>query len=52
MKTLWNFDWEQVLLKPLDTFGTEKKLKVHRFTNTVQGLQKVMVKDFSRNIIP
>ena len=40
------------LLKPLDTFGTEKKLKVHRFTNNLQGLQKVMVKDFCWNIIP
>ena len=34
-------------LKPLDTFGTETKLKVQRFTNNLQGLQKVMVKDFS-----
>ena len=33
-------------LKPLDPFGTEKK-KVHRFTNNLQGLQKVVVKDFS-----
>ena len=33
-------------LKPLDTFGTEQKLKVHRFINNLQGLQKVMVKDF------
>ena len=39
-------------LKPLFTFGTEKKIKVHRFTNNLQGLQKVMVKDFSWNIIP
>jgi hypothetical protein len=38
-------------LKPLDPFGTEKK-EVHRFTNNLQGLQKVVVKDFSRNIIP
>ena len=37
-------------LKPSDTFGTETK--VHRFTNNLQGLQKVMVKDFSWNIIP
>ena len=29
-----------------------KKMKVHRFTSNLQGLQKVMVKDFSRNIIP
>ena len=35
------------LLEPLDTFGTETKLKVHRFTNNLQGLQKVMVKDLS-----
>ena len=34
-------------LKPLDPFGTEKKIKVHRFTNNLQGLQKVVVKDFS-----
>ena len=34
-------------LKPLDSFGTEQKKKVHRFTNNLQGLQKVMVKDFS-----
>ena len=40
------------LLKPLDTFGTENKIKVHRFINYLQGLQKVMVKDFSCNIIP
>ena len=32
-------------LKPLDTFGTEKK--VHRFTNNLQSLQKLMGKDFS-----
>ena len=38
-------------LKPLDPFGTAKK-KVHRFTNNLQGLQKVMVKDFSWNIYP
>ena len=42
----------KMLLKPLDTFGTENKLKVHRFTNNLQGLQQVMVKDFSWNIIP
>ena len=39
-----------IALKPLYTFGTEKK--VHRFTNNLQGLQKAMVKDFSWNIIP
>ena len=38
-------------LKPLDPFGTEQK-KVHRFTNNLQGLQKAMVNDFPRNIIP
>ena len=44
---------QQDYFKPLDTFGTEKKLTVHRFTNNLQGLlQKVMVKDFSWNIIP
>ena len=35
----------------MDTFGTETKSKVHRFTNNLQGLQKVMVNDFSWNII-
>ena len=35
----------------MDTFGTETKLKVHRLTNNLQGLQMVMVKDFSWNII-
>lgn len=35
-------------LKPLDPFGTEK-IKVHRFTNNLQGSLKVMVKDFSWN---
>ena len=37
-------------LEPLDTFEkleTEKQKKVHRFTNNLQGLQNVMVKDFS-----
>ena len=35
-----------IVFKPLDTFGTEKKKTNHRFTNNLQGLQKVMVKDF------
>ena len=53
LRTMYNKRWKIiVLLKPLDTFGTETKLKVHRFTNNLQGLQKVMVKDFSWNIIP
>ena len=39
-------------LKPLETFGTDTKLKVHRFTNNLQGSQNVIVKDFSWNIIP
>ena len=34
-------------LKSLDPFGSEKQIKVHRFTNNLQGLQKAMVKDFS-----
>ena len=38
------------LLKSLYTFGTE--FCFHRFTNNLQGLQKVPVKDFSWNIIP
>jgi hypothetical protein len=30
------------------TFGTKKrKKKVHRFTSNLQGLKKVMVKEFS-----
>ena len=37
-------------LKSLEPFGTEKK-QVHRFTNNLQGLQQVVVKDFSWNII-
>ena len=37
-------------LKQLYTFGTEI-LKDHRFTNNLQGLQKIIVKDFSWNII-
>ena len=40
------------ILKPLYTCGTENKIKVHRFTNNLIGLQKVMVKDFSWNIVP
>ena len=36
----------------MDPFGTEKIIKVHRFTNNLQGLQKAMVKDFPCNIIP
>ena len=39
-------------LKPLYTFGTEKKIKIHRFTTNLQGLQKVMVKGLSWSIIP
>ena len=30
---------------------SEQKKKVHRFTNNLQGLQKVRVKDFSWNIV-
>ena len=40
------------LLKPLDTFWTEQKFEVHRFTNNLQGIQKVMVKDFPWNVRP
>ena len=43
------------LVKPFHlaiiTFGTEKKKNNHRFTNNLQSLQRVMVKDFSWNII-
>ena len=42
---------QRVPFKPLDPFGTEKK-KNHRYTNNLQGLQKVVVKDFSWNIMP
>ena len=38
---------EDIVLKPLDPFGTRKRKKVHRFTNNLRGLQKVVVKDFS-----
>ena len=34
------------------TLSVQKKIKVHRFTNNLQGLQKAMVKDLSWNIIP
>ena len=52
-----NYDWANILLddrhelKALDTFGTEKQIKVHRFTNNLKGLHKIMVKDFSWSII-
>ena len=39
-------------LKPLDPFGSGKKKKIHRFINNLLGLQKVMVKEFSLNVIP
>ena len=42
----WNIPY--VSLKPLYTFGSEKK----RFSNNLQGLHKVMVKDFPWNIVP
>ena len=42
-----------LILKPLDIFWTEQKLKFTDLQITcTQGLQKVMVKDFSWNIIP
>ena len=48
IKGVWGFYLiVMFVLKPLDPFGTEKTKKVHRFTNNLQGLQKVMVKDFS-----
>ena len=43
---LLNTPFSHLHLKPL-IFGTEQQQKVHRFTNNLQGLQKVMVKDFS-----
>ena len=39
-------------VKAIIHFRNSKKKKVHRFTNNLQGLQKVMVKYFSWNIIP
>ena len=39
-------------LKPLYTFRKENKIKVHRVTDNLLGLQNVMVKDFPWNIIP
>ena len=38
--------------KAIVHFRNRKQIKVHRFTNNLQGLQKVIVKDFSWNIIP
>ena len=38
------------LLKAIGHFRNRKK--IHRFTNNLQGLQRVMMKDFSWNIIP
>ena len=46
-----DFVYLNICLKPLYTCRTEKEIKGHRFTNNLQGLQKVMVKDFSWNII-
>ena len=37
----------QRTIKAIIHFRNRKKKKVHRFTNNLQGLQKVMVKDFS-----
>ena len=37
-------------LKPFAAFWTEQHLKVHRLTNNLQGLNKVMVKNFPWNI--
>ena len=34
-------------LKAIIHFRNRNKIKVHRFTNNLQGLQMVMVKDFS-----
>ena len=39
-------------IKAIGHFRYRTKLKVHRLTHNLQGLQKVMVKDFSWNIIP
>ena len=47
----WN-NLLQPTLKPLDTLWTDNNLTVHRFTQNLQGLGKVLVKHFSWNIIP
>ena len=49
----WNLQKVSMHLKPLYTFGTEISFfKNHRFTNNLQGLQKVMAKDYSWNVVP
>ena len=42
---MWN-------IKAIIHFRNRNNKKVHRFTNNLQGLQKVVVKDFSWKIIP
>ena len=49
--TLLYFKALSGLFKAIIHFRNRKK-KVHRFTNNLQGLQRVIVKDFSWNIIP
>ena len=51
-KLTCRYNVTKLRLMSLYIFGTEPKLKVHRFTNSLQDLQKVMVKDFSWIIIP
>ena len=51
--TLYKYSVENFSLKAIGHFqNRKKKIKVHRFTNNLQGLKKVMVKDFSWNVIP
>ena len=38
-----------ICIEAIGPFRYRKKKKVHRFTNNLQGLQKVTVKDFSIN---
>ena len=52
IQSYWGLFLMPLILKSLYTFGTEKQIKVHRFTNNLQGLQKVMVKDLFWNYIP
>ena len=48
------WSWKRSLTIPIKVITTlsVQKQKVHRFTYNLQGLQKVMVKDFSWNIVP
>ena len=47
--TLWSLCFRKILFKAIGPFRY-RQMKVHRFTNNLQGLQKVVVKDFSWNM--